>query len=106
MHPNAANGFEGFDNRQVLNQWRILGHRPVDGLPVGGSATKRQVNQFTGTVRTGACWAAPGSARRMPMKVRRNWKARLLRLLAPKTFYANQSNSGGRFSARCCTIVS
>ena len=40
------------------------------------------------------------------MNVRRNWKARLLRLLAPKTFYPNQSNSGGRFSARCCKIVS
>jgi hypothetical protein len=30
----------------------------------------------------------------------------LLRLLAPKTFYSNQSHSGGRFSASCCTVVS
>ena len=34
--------------------------------------------QFTGTVRTGACWAAPDSERRIPMKVRRNMKACLL----------------------------
>jgi len=36
------------------------------------------IGQFTGTVRTGARWAAPGSARRMPMKVRRKRKDRLL----------------------------
>ena len=34
--------------------------------------------QFTGTVRTGACWAAPDSERRIPMKVCRSMKARLL----------------------------
>jgi hypothetical protein len=49
-------------------------------IRVGGSATKRPVDQFTGTVRIGARWAAPGSARRMPMKVWRNTKARLLRV--------------------------
>ena len=48
------------------------------GVRVTVLSASCEAHQFTGTVRTGARSPVPVVARRMPTKVRRNRKARLL----------------------------